>query len=145
MNNELIPQKTLWRKPWVWVCLTLFLFLIGIGGFIVANTNGQTAHFAQAIFGDTALFDMALEKTKEDERTVQVFGELEAIDKMAIVEGDVQYSNNNNEVQATVRVKGSKGKGKMDITATRKGDEWEYNKIVLRTQNPEVKIIVLNE
>jgi hypothetical protein len=72
-----------------------------------------------------------------------VLGDLEPIDKLAILEGNAKYSNHNNSVELTVRVKGPKGKGKMDISADKNGTEWEYKKINIRIKQTEEVIQVL--
>lgn len=65
-----------------------------------------------------------------------MLGEIEPIDKMAIVEGQVQYSNNNTTVNSTIRINGSKGKARMDISANKVKNKWSYSKIHIRIKNP---------
>ncbi|MGS2739984.1 cytochrome c oxidase assembly factor Coa1 family protein [Sinomicrobium sp. M5D2P17] len=72
-------------------------------------------------------------------RVKDLLGEMEPIDKMAIIEGQVQYSNNNNTVHSTIRISGSKGKARMDVSANKVKSQWSYSKINIRIKNPPEK------
>ncbi|MFH6948216.1 cytochrome c oxidase assembly factor Coa1 family protein [Flavobacterium sp. FlaQc-51] len=85
----------------------------------------------------------AVEKAKTNQRVLKVIGEIEPIDKLAILEGSAIYSNNNNSVNLSIRVNGNKGKGKMDVLAERKGTAWNYKKINIRIKEPKEEIQIL--
>ena len=145
MDNQLIVEKSWWRKNWKWSLPTLvLLFIIVIGLILNLSIDGNVADFAQA-YSDNSLYEKAIEKAKTNDRVLEVIGEIEPIDKLAILEGNVIYSNNNNSVELSVRVKGSKGKGKMDISANKNGEEWEYKKISIRIKEPKEEINILKE
>jgi ABC-type branched-subunit amino acid transport system substrate-binding protein len=97
--------------------------------------GGIGADLAKA-YADTELYDNALEKVKSDKRITELLGEIEPIDKMAILEGQVKYSNENKTVNSTIRILGDKGKARMDISADRIKNEWNYTKINVRIKNP---------
>jgi len=65
------------------------------------------------------------------------------IDKLAIMEGNSVYSNENKNVEITVRVSGPKGKAKMDISAEKSGEKWEYKSIKVRIKKTKQEIQVL--
>ena len=143
MNNELIPEKSWWKKYWKWFVPT-FLCII-IGGTILSSISiRNTTDIVQA-YSDNSLYENAIAKAKTNERVLEVIGEIEPIDKLAILEGDAIYSNKNNSVETSIRIKGSKGKGKMDIVADKNGSEWIYKKITVRIKNPKEEIEVLND
>jgi hypothetical protein len=48
-------------------------------------------------------------------------------------------------VTLSIRIKGSKGKGKMDISAKKNGSEWEYKTITIRIKNPKEEIQILKD
>jgi len=66
------------------------------------------------------------------------------VSKMAILEGDVNYTNQNRNVQFTVRVEGKNGKALMDGIAERINDSWDYKKITIRVKNPPEKRQTIN-
>jgi hypothetical protein len=143
MNNELIENRSWWSTNWKWFLPTsIILFIIGICLLITAATDGNVADFAQA-YTDNSLYEKALEKVKLNQRAKNILGEIEPIDKLAIIEGNTKYSNGNNSVETTVRIKGNKAKGKMDIYADRNGTEWEYKKINIRIKEPKEEIDIL--
>ena len=143
MDNELIEKKSFWKKNWKWVLPTsILLFFIGIGLLIQLSVDGNVADFAQA-YSDNLLYEKALEKVKLNHRVKETLGEIETIEKLAILEGNTKYSNNNNSVETTIRIKGTKGKGKMDISAQKIGTKWEYKKINIRIKNPKEEIDIL--
>jgi hypothetical protein len=43
----------------------------------------------------------------------------------------------------SIRIKGTKGKGEMDIMAVRNGTNWKYKKINIRIKEPNEEIQIL--
>jgi len=54
--------------------------------FISSGIRGIGADFAQA-YSDTELYQNAIEKVKSDQKVKELLGEIEPIDKFAILEG----------------------------------------------------------
>nr|WP_314895589.1 cytochrome c oxidase assembly factor Coa1 family protein [uncultured Flavobacterium sp.] len=145
MDNELIVEKSWWGKNWKWFLPTLTLIFSLLFWLILSlSMDGNVTDIAQA-YSDNSLYEKAIEKAKTNQRVLEVIGEIEPIDKLAILEGNAIYSNNNNSVEFSVRVKGSKGKGKMDISADKNGSEWKYKKISIRIKEPKEEIQILKD
>ena len=142
MNNELIAEKSWWKRNWKWFLPTA-LFLMGTLLFTTLSIDENVTDIAKA-YSENSLYEKAIEKSNTNERVLELLGNLEPIDKLAIIEGNAKYSSNNNSVEVTVRVKGSKGKGKMDISADKEGTEWKYKKISIRIKHPKEEIQILN-
>ncbi len=139
--NELIREKNWSQRNWKWlVPITAFLILIIA---LLSLTIGLTS-LAQA-YAEPSLYENALEKARQNDRALEVLGNLEPIDKLAIMEGNVVYSEDNNAVDLTFRITGSKGKGKMDIVALKNNGVWDYQLIKIRIRNPKEEIIVLEK
>lgn len=139
--NELIRKKNWGRRNWKWlVPITAFLIVIIA---LLSLTSGLTG-FAQA-YAEPSLYEDALEKVRQNEKVVEVLGNLQPMDKWTIMEGNVVYSEDNNSVALTFRITGSKGKGKMDISALRNNGVWEYELIRIRIKNPKEEIIVVDK
>ena len=135
MNNELIEQKSWWKRNWKWLIPVSGIMIISLVIFFSSGMAGVGANLAQA-YSDTELYENALEKVKSDQKVNELLGEIEPIDKLAILEGAIQYTNNNQTVNSTIRLKGTKGKAKLDISADRINNEWNYTKINVRIKNP---------
>ncbi len=143
MENLIFINKSWWQRNWKWFLPTSsMLFIIVIGSLITASIEGNAKDYAQA-YSDDSLYEKALEKVKANPRVKETLGEIEPIDKLAILEGNTKYSDNNNSVETTIRIKGTKTKGKMDISATKNGTGWEYKKINIRVKDPKEEIDVL--
>lgn len=139
--NELIRKKNWGRRNWKWlVPITAFLIVIIA---LLSLTSGLTG-FAQA-YAEPSLYEDALEKARENERVNEVLGNLQPIDKLTLLEGNVVYSEDNSSVTLTFRITGSKGKGKMDISALRNNGVWEYELIKVRIKDPKQEIIVVDK
>ena len=138
MNNELIEQKSCWKRNWKWLVPVSGIVLISVGIFISSFMSGITTDFAQA-YPDTALYENALLKVNKDPKIKELLGEIGPLGNIAIFEGQTEYSNNNKSVNSTVRIIGKKGKAKMDIIADRINEEWKYSKINVRIKNPPEK------
>lgn len=145
MDNELIVEKSWWKRNWKWFLPTfLVVFLLLFGVILSSSIDGNITDIAQA-YSDNSLYEKAIEKAKTNERVIELIGEIEPIDKLAILEGNAVYSNNNNSVELSIRVKGNKGKGKMDISAEKNGKELEYKKINIRIKEPKEEIQILKD
>ena len=145
MNDELIIEKSLWKRNWKWFLpsfISILLILLGI--IFSSNIDGNITDIAHA-YSDNLLYEKTIEKVKTNQRIIQVIGEIEPIDKLAILEGNVIYSNNNNSVKLSVRIKGSKGKGKMDVSAYKNGNKWKFKKINIRIKNSKEEIQILKD
>ncbi len=138
MNNELIEQKSWWKRNWKWFLPISGLIVIFIAIFFSSGMSGAVTNLAQA-YADTELYENALEKVKTNQRATELLGEIEPIDKLAILEGSIGYSNDNKTVNSTIRLTGKKLVARMDITATRINNKWDYKKINIRIKNPPEK------
>lgn len=144
MDNELIIEKSWWNRNWRCFLPTLILFLLLFGFVLSSAIDRNITDIAQA-YSDNSLYEKAIEKAKKNKRVLEVIGEIEPIDKLAIIEGNVIYSNDNNSVALSIRIKGTKGKGKMDISAKKKGIKWEYKTINIRIKNPKEEIQIIKD
>jgi hypothetical protein len=145
MDNELIVNKSWWNSNWKWFLPTSLILFLLLFGFILSSTvDGSITDIAQA-YSDNSLYEKAIEKVKTNKRVLETLGEIEPIDKLAIFEGNAIYSNNNNSVALSIRIKGSKGKGKMDISAEKNGTAWKYKTINIRIKNPKEEIQILKD
>jgi hypothetical protein len=143
MNNELIKENSWCKGNWKWLLPTLFLFFIMGLGLMTITGNGKNINDLTQAYSDHSLFEKAFEKAKTNPRVIAILGDIEPIDKLAILEGTTKYSNNNNVVDLTVRIIGNKGKGKLDVSAVRNGATWEYKKINVRIKQTQEEIQIL--
>jgi len=141
MNNELIIAKSWWSSNWKWLLPTL-LFLLFVGFFLSASIEGSITDLAQA-YSDKSLYENAIDKANTNKRVLEVFGKIEPIDQLSILEGNAIYTNNNNSVVLSIRIKGDKGNGKMDISAERNRTAWNYKKINIRIKDPKEEIQII--
>lgn len=140
--NELIPEKSWWKRNWKWLTPLLVLFLVSV--LILSSGLSRNISDIAKAYADTSLYDNALKKAQKNEQVTQLLGTLESIDKLAIAEGFVEYSNNYSLVETSIRIKGSKnGRGRMDISASKEGNVWVYKKIKVRLKKSKVKINIL--
>jgi hypothetical protein len=145
MDNELIVERSWWKRNWKWslpTSIVLILFVLGI--LFTATIDRNLTDIAQA-YSEHSLYEKAIEKAQTNTRVLDVIGTIEPMDQLAILEGNIIYSNHNKTVAISVRIKGSKGKGKMDITAVKNGKEWKYQKISIRIKEPKEEIQILKD
>lgn len=144
MDNELITTTTWWKVNWKWLVPTcVFLFTIATALLVTRTIDGTVTDFAQAYY-DNSLYTKAIQKVNANQRAKEVLGEIGPIGKLAILEGDAKYSNDNTSVEITVRIEGNKANGKMDISAYKKGTEWQYKKITIRIKQPKEEIAIID-
>ncbi len=135
-----ITSKKPWlTRNWKWLVPVLVLFS---GVLFILTIAGNEISGVVAVYSESEIYEDALELAKENEEVKQKLGDLEPIDFLAIAEGVVKYSNDNNAIDIGVRIKGSKGKGRLYISANRKEGKWEYKKIHIGIKKTKETIIV---
>ncbi len=138
MNNDLVEEKSWGKRNWNWLIPLSGIILISFGIFFSSGMDGVATDLAQA-YADTKLYENAIEKINADKRVSVLLGEIKPMDKLAILEGQVEYSNENKTVLSTIWIVGTKGRAKMDISADWINKKWNYTKINVRIKNPPEK------
>jgi len=138
--NTVDSKKSWLNRNWKWLIPLLVLFS---GITLVLALAGDGISGVVAVYSESEIYEDAVELANKNEEVKEKLGNLESIEFFAIAEGVVKYSNDNNSVDISVRVKGSKGRGRMDISADRKEEQWEYKRIQIRIKRPKEMIIVL--
>ena len=145
MENDLIEKENWLKRNWKWVLPIILIAVLFLIGTLAASTSKENITDIAQAYSDNLLFEQAIEKANKNPNVLENVGKIEPIDQLAILEGNILYSNNHNTVRLSVRINGAKRKGKLDLSAIKKGTEWKYQKITVRTKNPGNEIIVLEE
>ncbi len=142
--NELIEHKSWWSRNWKWFIPLITVLLIGM---ITVSTSkvGESISDMTKAYADVSIYENAINIAQQNEQVKELLGELKPLDKMAIIEGSVIYSNNSKSVDMSVRIIGSKGRGKLDISADRNESEWNYKKINIRIKEPKQTITIIEK
>lgn len=144
MDNDLVEQKNWFKRNWKWFVPATVVFIFVLVFFLTSNSQGNLTDVVYA-YNDAALYEKAIEKSNSNKRVLQTIGIIQPIDKLAILEGNAAYSNDKNMVKLSLRIKGYKENGKLDIIAKKLGSEWIYKKIIVRTKKSKEEIVVVNE
>ena len=139
--NEILKTRNWWQTNWKWFIPTLGFLLFLVGLIFTTDIDENISNITKA-YADSQLVENAMIKSLKNQEVQQLLGSLNPIDQMAIAEGRVKYSNNNNTVDMSVRVKGDKGKGRIRIIAERIGGDWEYKKISIGIKKPSKTILI---
>lgn len=134
MSNEILKQENWFQRNWKWT-LPLVVIVILTFTLFFSLIAGHLGDFGKA-YAEPQLYDGALEIAQENKDVTELLGQLEPVGKMAILEGDIEYTDESNHVYLSVRVTGTKGKANMSVIANRINDSWEYQKISIRIKNP---------
>ena len=142
MDNEITQDKNWLQRNIKWFApLVVIVLLLGSAVFSSVS-DAQLSGYANAL-ADEALFQNAVSKAQENAEVTKVLGILEPVEQLAIIESNVNYTDDNNTVNLSVRVKGSKAKGRMDVTAAKVNNAWQYKLIKIRIKDPKQEIVVL--
>ncbi|WP_040279997.1 cytochrome c oxidase assembly factor Coa1 family protein [Psychroserpens damuponensis] len=145
MNNTTLQQKNWWKRHWKW-CVPTTIIILGILLFMFSDLGSAAKDISKA-YADKEIFNTAFSKVKANENAVNVLGDLQPIDDLAILEGSVQYTNNNNTFKSSTRIVGSKASGKLDLIADKIDNIWVYKLIKIRVKKPKASrqtIVVLD-
>lgn len=139
-QNELIQEKSWWKRNWKWVvptggCLTIIILLIVFIGAAVFGVTKLTIGSEPYLEG--------LAKTQSNEQVIELLGE--PIETDGIMQGSINFSNNNGDADIRIPIKGPKGEGTIYVVAEKLNGTWTYSELEVRIdQNNEV-INLLNE
>lgn len=128
-------KRTWWTKHKKWILSSSFFVLFLY--IIMSSELTLTARDLTTAYLDESLFDDALKITKTNKSVIEHLGNIEPLDKMAILEGQVEYSKNKDTVISSVRLNSERGKAKMDFKAIQFDGTWEYETISVRIKHPE--------
>lgn len=137
MSNDLVKQKNWLQHSWKWM-LPLVIISILTFTLFFSMTAGHLGDFTKA-YAEPQLFEGAKDIAQQNKKVTELLGKLEPVEKMAILEGDIEYSDENNHVTLSVKIIGATGKATMDVIANLINDAWEYQKIAIRIKNPPKK------
>jgi len=145
MNDSRLQHKNWWQRNWRWL-IPVAVIASGLL-LLLSSVVGSAATDISKAYAQKDIFNDAFDLVKNHTEASSILGELEPMDNLAILEGAVNYSNNNQNFNASFRIVGSKARGKIDITADKINDVWVYKLIKVRVKQPEDKrqtIEVLN-
>jgi hypothetical protein len=121
-----------WLIP-IMVVLAIIIYLLSSSGMGKVATDLTQAYAGQDLYKN------AIEKANSNQQVIEIIGEIKPIDKMTILNGEVNFSDDNQTVNSTIKVIGSKRNGKLDLTAERENESWHYEKINIRIEDSEKK------
>lgn len=132
------------RKSWLRRNLIWFVPILAILVFICVVTI-KSAGFSDVVtaYSDTALYKDAVQMANSNAEVSQKIGKIEALDKMALLEGNARYSTNKDSVELTVRISGEKARAKMDVSAHKVKGKWQYDLVRVRMKKPAETIEVV--
>jgi len=139
--TEYIQKTNWWRMNRLWI---LGIFILTLGSIIAILTviGKPIGDFTKAMV-DPSVYHNAFDIVKEDERVIALLGEVQPIGFFELIEGEARYENNDQKVNISIRIKGSKKNGTMDIVANKKHNKWDYETIRIRTKKPKKIIEVI--
>lgn len=142
MNNDGIDSDSWMKRNWKWLLPATITILFLTFYAIIPVLNNEAPQLIKA-YSDTKFFEKAIAIANANSEVKTTIGTIEAIDKLAILEGNIVYANNDTSIASTIRIKGNHNPGKMDFTANKNGNEWIFQKIAVRCKNPKKEIRVL--
>lgn len=139
-QNELIQEKSWWKRNWKWVvptggCLTIIILFIA---FIGAAVFGVTK-----VISGTEPYQDGLAQAQSNAQVIELLGE--PIETNGIMQGSINFSNNNGDANIRIPIKGPKGEGDIYVVGEKLNGTWTYSELEVHIdQNSEV-INLLNE
>jgi hypothetical protein len=138
MNNNLIENKPWWQRNWK-SSLGLAIVMLILLSYVFSSNLGTIVSDYTKAYADPTLFELPLQKVRENKRVQETLGSIENIDNMTILNGEVIYADNNKAVKATIKITGEYGKAMLDISAEIKNNAWSYKVINVRIKKPPEK------
>jgi len=86
MSNELIEHQSWLKRNWKWF-LPIVVMLICVVVLLSSTSFGGKVAGMAKIHSESSVYEDALEIARNDEKVIEVFGELQPLGKLAIIEG----------------------------------------------------------
>ncbi|MBN4058037.1 hypothetical protein JYT34_01215 [Olleya sp. AH-315-K02] len=138
--NEHVQQKNWFTRNWLWVipvggCLTIIcLFVFGVGAIFFGVTN---------VLKNSTPYEYSVELASNNSDVIQLLGE--PIETHGIMSGNISIQNNSGEVDISIPIKGSKGKGTVIVIGEKIDGEWFYEELYVLIKETNEKINLLNK
>lgn len=132
MNKNWFGRNFKWAVP-TFFLLVLILYLVFSSGLEKVSSD-----LVQA-YADEPLYEDAISLANKNKEIQENLGYIQPMDKMSILNGEVNYSKDHQKVSTTIKIKGDKSNGKLDIEAHRNSNEWIYDKINIRIKDSSNK------
>ncbi len=138
--SEYMQQKSWFSRNWIWVVptggclLVILLFVFGIGAAIFGVTK---------LISNSTPYEYALDKTKTDERVINILGE--PIETNGIMQGNISINNSSGEADIRIPIKGPNGKAFVIVKAEKYDDEWDYDELYVEIKETGEQINLLDK
>lgn len=135
--NEAAPYKNWFQRNRVWLLFVIALYLLVFLSLPKGFTKGAT-HMLLG-YSDIELADSAISIANKNKLVTKMLGDIQPMDNLTMLEGYVSYSKNLDSVFMALTVKGSMGRGKLDIYAFKNDAQWEYERLTVRLKEPKFR------
>ncbi|WP_378186757.1 cytochrome c oxidase assembly factor Coa1 family protein [Aquimarina sp. W85] len=134
-------KTTSWiSRNYKWILPVGFILLLL--AFFLSMTGDATLRVGSVV-ANPSLVNNAIQQANGNNAVTAEYGNLSPTNSLAIIEGEVIYSNDNKTVDISLWVQGSKRRGKLDLTADYKNDTWHYRMIRMRDKKTRELLMVL--
>ena len=139
-QNELIEQKSWWKRNWKWVvptggCLTLIILFIAFIGTIFFG--------ATKMLSGSEPYQDSVAKAQNNEQVIELLGE--PIETDGFMQGSINYSNDDGDADIRIPIKGPNGEGTIYVVGEKRNDVWTYSEQEVRIDKNNEVIDLLNE
>lgn len=145
---EVQHKKSWFSRNWGWVvpvggcgcgCLGIILIVfLGIG----ATIFGIGTTIFDTVTNSTPVI-YAIEQAETNKKVIDLLGE--PIEEAGIPSGNISLDNENGEVDFSISIKGSKGKGTLVVRGIRANGTWIYEDLYVRIKETQEEINLLEK
>lgn len=138
MDTNTPQQKSWFRRNWLWFipltgCLgIILLFILGIGVAFFGVSN---------LITNTTPISYAIEQASKNEQVIQFLGE--PIERYGTPKGNINFKNNDGDVDFSIPIQGDRGKGILVVKGTKTDGEWSYEQLYVQIKATQEKINLL--
>ncbi len=137
-----IKEKNWFQRNWMWAvptggcgcgCVVIILiFVLGIGTTLFGVSN---------IFNESPPVKYATELAFNNLKVIEKLGD--SIQKDGIPSGNISFSNNDGEIDFSIPIKGSKGKGNLIVRGLKVSGKWAYEDLYVVIKESQEQINLL--
>lgn len=139
MENEITRHETWWNRNWKWFVPTGCLSLIIIAAFAI----GGIFYGVTSMMKDSDVYQHTIETAQKNPEVASILGG--PIEADGMTSGNINVSDNSGQANLNIPVKGSKGRGFIQVIASKNNNNWDYQQMVFYPEDESAATVNLLE
>lgn len=124
MDNTTLQHETWWNRNWKWFVPTGCLTIIIIAGLVI----GGIVYGVTSMMTNSDVYQHSIDAAQKNSDVAAVIGG--SIEADGMTSGNINVTDNSGQANLNIPIKGTKGKGTIQVIASKNNSDWDYQQMV---------------